>query len=98
MKPDNKVILTISVLIILTGVICFGMKERTLALEKPAEKAIHGTNVNSDISNLLETLNIQKPVSTIQSPDFELMSIHGKRLSLSGYRDKVVLLSFWATW
>jgi peroxiredoxin len=31
-------------------------------------------------------------------PDFSLKDTNGKRLSLSGYQGKVVVLNFWATW
>jgi len=32
------------------------------------------------------------------APDFRLMDLHGKTVSLSDYQGKVVLLNFWATW
>jgi len=32
------------------------------------------------------------------APDFELSSLGGKRVRLSGFRGKAVLLNFWATW
>ena len=32
------------------------------------------------------------------APDFELPELDGKNLRLSSYRNKVVLLDFWATW
>ncbi|MGH9327349.1 MAG: TlpA family protein disulfide reductase [Terriglobia bacterium] len=39
-----------------------------------------------------------KPGDFPMAPDFTLTDIFGKKLSLSEYRGKVVLLDFWATW
>ena len=33
-----------------------------------------------------------------KAPDFSLRTLEGKRIKLSDYEGKVVLLSFWATW
>lgn len=33
-----------------------------------------------------------------QAPDFSLIDLNGRQLSLADYRGKVVLLDFWATW
>jgi len=32
------------------------------------------------------------------APDFNLTSLDGKPVTLTGYKDKVILLNFWATW
>ena len=32
------------------------------------------------------------------TPDFELLDLQGQKVRLSGYRGKVVVLNFWATW
>jgi peroxiredoxin len=37
-------------------------------------------------------------VQGIQAPDFELASLDGRKVKLSDYRGKAVLLNFWATW
>jgi cytochrome c biogenesis protein CcmG/thiol:disulfide interchange protein DsbE len=33
-----------------------------------------------------------------EAPDFSLQDVNGQPLNMSGYRGKVVLLNFWATW
>lgn len=38
------------------------------------------------------------PQSDTQAPDFTLKDLGGKKVTLSEYRGKVVLLEFWATW
>jgi peroxiredoxin len=37
-------------------------------------------------------------VRGVPAPDFELTSLDGKKVRLSDYRGKAVLLNFWATW
>lgn len=37
-------------------------------------------------------------VRGVSAPDFELASLDGKKIRLSDYRGKAVLLNFWATW
>jgi peroxiredoxin len=37
-------------------------------------------------------------VRGIQAPDFELASLDGRKVKLSDFRGKAVVLNFWATW
>lgn len=39
-----------------------------------------------------------RPSTGSHAPDFRLMDLHGKAVSLSDFHGKVVLLNFWATW
>jgi thiol-disulfide isomerase/thioredoxin len=47
---------------------------------------------------ILQKTGLEVPTSTIMSQDFTLESLDGKKVSLSSFKGKVVLLSFWATW
>lgn len=50
------------------------------------------------LSRHLKELKIHEFVDPIEAMDFKLMSTDGKRVSLSDFRGKVVLLNFWTTW
>jgi cytochrome oxidase Cu insertion factor (SCO1/SenC/PrrC family) len=62
------------------------------------DKTGEQTKGNSAIADLMASMNIQHNTKSASAPDFELLSVKGERVSLSQYRGKVVLLSFWATW
>ena len=42
--------------------------------------------------------SISPSASHLPAPDFNLSQLDGRTLRLSSYRDKIVLLDFWATW
>jgi thiol-disulfide isomerase/thioredoxin len=44
------------------------------------------------------TVKLVGEVRGVPAPDFELTALDGKRVKLSDYRGKAVLLNFWATW
>jgi peroxiredoxin len=44
------------------------------------------------------TANRDRVLQLHPAPDFSLTDLTGQKLALSGYRGKVVLLDFWATW
>ncbi|MEK6589383.1 MAG: TlpA disulfide reductase family protein [Nitrospinota bacterium] len=46
----------------------------------------------------LSRMGILELSSTTDAPDFTLMDIHNRKISLSELRGKIVLLHIWATW
>src|SRR5690349_7612651 len=47
---------------------------------------------------LKRTASVKDEGKRENAPDFALKDVDGKTVHLSGYRGKVVLLDFWATW
>jgi peroxiredoxin len=45
-----------------------------------------------------EPLKMVGNVKGLQAPDFDLPGLDGRRVKLSDFRGKAVLLNFWATW
>jgi thiol-disulfide isomerase/thioredoxin len=56
-----------------------------------------GEKVADAREQLLEAMGMTK-VPPKAAPDFMLLDIDGKQVSLKQYRGKVVFLNFWATW
>ena len=50
------------------------------------------------IADQLKKAGMDVPTREIMSTDFTLDALDGSRVSLSSFKGKVVLLSFWATW
>jgi peroxiredoxin len=50
------------------------------------------------MEDLFARAGFDVPSQAIRSTDFSLTTLDGKKVSLSSYRGKVVVLSFWATW
>ena len=57
-----------------------------------------GTKLDSNIADMISSMNLYTFDDVIKAPDFELLSLKGEKVSLGQHRGKVVLLSFWATW
>ena len=49
------------------------------------------------VDELIKSIGLSKPAMS-GAPDFNLLDTNGSPVGLSGYRGKVVLLNFWATW
>lgn len=50
------------------------------------------------IAKQLKTAGLDIPATDVSSVDFSLEALDGKKVTLSSFKGKVVLLSFWATW
>ena len=50
------------------------------------------------IAEQLRTAGFDVPAKEVMSEDFTLEALSGGKVSLSSFKGKVVLLSFWATW
>jgi cytochrome c biogenesis protein CcmG/thiol:disulfide interchange protein DsbE len=61
-------------------------------LRSTAQQAKSGS-----VDDLLKSIGLVKPAMST-APDFNLLDSNGSPVGLSGYRGKMVLLNFWATW
>ena len=57
-----------------------------------------GPKLDSNIADLIASMNLYAFNEIVKAPDFELMSVKGEKVSLGQHRGKVVLLTFWTTW
>ncbi len=50
------------------------------------------------ITDLMTSLNMYYFKEPVKAPEFELFSLTGKKVNISQYHGKTILLSFWTTW
>ena len=96
MKFKLNLIPVMLFLTILPGGLYGGSKDLPVASTNNAEP--QKDIVSTDISSLMDSMNIQRLPKPESSPDFNLMSVAEEQFRLSEQRGRVVLLSFWATW
>ncbi len=86
--------IAIGILLLLAGIYA-GLKDWTVT-PRDAIASKGATVVN--VSDLMKAADIF-PIADLQkAPDFDLLSLDGRRVQLGRYRGKVVLISFWTTW
>ncbi len=67
------------------------------AAVQPATGTLASVSTKS-LADDLKKAGFDLPSTDIMSDDFTLQTLDGKSVSLSSYKGKVVILSFWATW
>ena len=80
--------------------------ERAVTVLKQIQQDYPGIQINGNTDELIESLQKEAEARKIQSllvvgapfPNFEEKDLGGKPLSVAGYKGKVVLIDFWATW
>ncbi len=60
--------------------------------------AAHAPISSQAVADQIRKAGIDVPNRELPSQDFTLESLGGEKVSLSSFKGKVVLLSFWATW
>ena len=84
----------------------FDQTEKGIALIDLVKKDFPASSQAKKADDILASIKSQGEVKKIQSglvvgakfPDFEEQDLDGKPLSVAGYKGKVVLVDFWATW
>jgi thiol-disulfide isomerase/thioredoxin len=73
------------------------LRERRLAMQKAQENRVQLIPGTSGTAN--NTIEGEAPkMQGKQAPGFTLMTLDGKKVSLSDYKGRPVLVNFWATW
>jgi thiol-disulfide isomerase/thioredoxin len=74
------------------------LRDRRLAMQKAQESKVElipdGAKGKDDDGASIETPKMQGK----QAPDFTLVDLDGKKVSLSDFKGRPVLVNFWATW
>ena len=99
-KIINGIVVVISLIIVISF---FSVWYLSDTKEPPDSRALVPEVRIADLENvsipeLMDALDIYRVEDPWEAPDFDLDSLSGQRGSLSQYRGKYVLLTFWTTW
>lgn len=74
-------------------------RERVLLTGDPDERVlVRDLQIMSGVHVSSTAQAVPAPQAGHPAPDFTLTALHGPPISLQGFRGKVVLVNFWATW
>jgi cytochrome oxidase Cu insertion factor (SCO1/SenC/PrrC family) len=96
----NSLFTSLILFLLLAGTYACTKNDTGISTDKGASNNSSGAvgSVGSGIADLLASMDMYYFAEPVQAPDFELLSLEGRKTSLSQYRGQVVLLTFWATW
>jgi cytochrome c biogenesis protein CcmG/thiol:disulfide interchange protein DsbE len=63
-----------------------------------AERTMASTAQGELVATAADTTMASSPLVGKPAPDFTLEDLNGKKVSLSSYKGKAVMINFWATW
>ena len=69
--------------------------------KQAAQRQVQGTPESGNNQSVQQDLAADEGLPDLRgkrAPDFTLRTVEGKKLSLSDYKGKAVLINFWATW
>jgi peroxiredoxin len=80
------------------AVVLVGALVWLLPRSKPGEEGGHHAGPATPVLDGFERAGITEFKDGQRGPAFSLLTLDGRRATLADYRDKLVILNFWATW
>ncbi len=75
------------------------LRERRLAMQKAQESKVQLIPEKSGTTTGTTGTDVEQPkMQGKQAPNFTLETVDGKKVSLSDYKGRPVVVNFWATW